>query len=228
MWKLTGKRTNRPRRSPLRSRRRLRDRNRAPIGTGSVALADLLQRRRCVLEERRAVVVENEKAEFDWSGLAEWVNRRRNPLIFGAVALVVLATIGSWLRRSTLEDSPRKVEIGRTLGLAALDEGRFDDAHKYLAKAAHAVNAPGGRVEGADEVRQGAKEAELLTSLVSETLETLLARADPADTSTWPADFDKLYKGRSIIIDATVVRVPVRTGRRVMNSTTGFWPKAPG
>jgi hypothetical protein len=141
--------------------------------------------------------------------LQEWARKRRNPLIFAAVTLVVVATIGVQLRKRWLDELPRVAEIGRTEGLAKLDMGEFTVAKTLLAEAARAVNALGGQVEGADEIRQGAIEAALLADRCSEPLREVLERAEtynPPDA--WASYFDAIYKGRSVIIQARVTSIP--------------------
>jgi hypothetical protein len=146
--------------------------------------------------------------------LSEWVRRRRNPLIFLGVVLIVLGTIGIRAWRSSRQDLPQVVENAREQGLRALDDGRFDAAHQLLSAGKRAVDALGGAVEGADEVRQGADEAAIYTSLVSEPLESILAEAaafqDPAE---WPSRFAAAYQGRSVLIGADVSAVPDGDGR---------------
>lgn len=140
--------------------------------------------------------------------LQDWVRRRRNPLIFTGVALLVVGTIGLRQWRSQLQDFPRQAEIGRTEGLQALDEGQWDKAHQLLARAKRAVDALGGKVEGAEDIRHGADEAALYANLISETLEDLLKQADPDDTSAWPREFATYYKGRAVVVQAEVTAVP--------------------
>ncbi len=144
--------------------------------------------------------------------LGEWVLRRRNPLIFTAVVLVVVCTLGLVNWRSKLDDYPRQAEIGRTQGLKALEEGRFDTAHQLLSEAKRAVNALGGNVEGADDIRHGADEAALYANLLPESLETLIEQADASESSSWPSRFEKLYKGRAYLFDSYVAAAPGENG----------------
>jgi len=137
-----------------------------------------------------------------------WGRRRRNPLIFGGVILLVFATLALRLRRDRLSDLPRIAEIGRIEGLAALDAGEFDKAKDLLTKAARAVDALGGEYESAEAIRRGAREAALFTDLVPETLEQIVEEARSGDPETWPKRFDALYKGRSIVVDARIVAAP--------------------
>lgn len=143
--------------------------------------------------------------------LVGWAKRRRNPLIFLGVILIVAGTVGYRVWRSKLQDLPRIVEIGREQGLAALDAGDFDTAHQLLSAARRAVDTLGGAVEGAAEIRQGADEAAIYTTLTPELLERILVEAS-ADQIEWSARFDTHYKGRSILLDAVVEEAPDASG----------------
>ena len=143
--------------------------------------------------------------------LADWARRRRNPLIFLGVALIVMATVGFRVWRSKFRDLPRVVEIARVQGLEALDAGDFDTAHQLLSDGKRAVDALGGAVEGAAEVRHGAEEAAIFTTLVPEPLEQILIEAS-ADAEEWSTRFSTFYKGRSLFLDCTVRAVPDATG----------------
>ena len=141
--------------------------------------------------------------------LGEWVAKRRNPLIFLAVTIVVIGTLAIRFRAKTLDELPRVAEIGRIQGLAKLDAGEFQVAKKLLDDAASAVDALGGRYEAADAIRQGAREAAIFADLASDTLEQLIekaARYQPADA--WPAHFDAIYKGQSVVFEDDVSAVP--------------------
>jgi hypothetical protein len=127
------------------------------------------------------------------------------------VALIVMATVGFRVWRSKFRDLPRVVEIARVQGLEALDAGDFDTAHQLLSDGKRAVDALGGAVEGAAEVRHGAEEAAIFTTLVPEPLEQILVEAS-ADEEEWSARFSTFYKGRSLILDCTVRAVPDATG----------------
>jgi hypothetical protein len=145
--------------------------------------------------------------------LAAWVQRRRNPLLFLGVVLLIAATVGIRQWRQHRQDLPRIAALGRVEGLAALDEGRFDKANQLLSAARRAVDALGDQVEGAAKIRQGAAEASILISLVPERLESILDEAGRYDPREWPSHFKTFYKGRSIILDAHVIAVPDASGR---------------
>ena len=140
---------------------------------------------------------------------AEWAGRNKNPLIFAAVALIVVATVAIRLRQRRLEDLPQLVEIGRIQGLTKLDEGDFPAAKQILAEAASAVKGLGGQVEGAEEILQGAREAALFADLKGESLGAIVeeaAKYNPPDA--WAAHFDAIYKGRSVIFMGEVLGLP--------------------
>ncbi len=143
--------------------------------------------------------------------LKDWVRKHRNPLIFAAVGLVVLSTIGYRVGRSRFQDLPRIAKIGSEQGLPALDAGRFDTAQELLSEASRAVDALGGQVDKAEEIRQGAREAAIFTNLSPDSLESILADAS-ADPKERESRFSTIYKGRSIIIDANIVAAPTSNG----------------
>jgi hypothetical protein len=145
--------------------------------------------------------------------LMDWVRRRRNLLLFLGVVLLIAATVGFRQWRQYRQDLPRIAALGREEGLAALDEGEFDKAYQLLSRARHAVDALGGAVEGAAQIRQGAAEAEIFVSLVSDRLETILDAAGRTDPKEWERQFATLYKGRSIIVDARIIATPETSGQ---------------
>lgn len=135
--------------------------------------------------------------------------RPRKPLmIFLAVATLVVVAVALKVRQQRLQDLPKVVEAGRTRGLEALDQGRFDEAKDLLTQAARAVEALGGEVEGADDVREGAREAAIYADLVPETLEAIIEEAATAPSDELPARFKRRYRGRSIVVDAVVKAHP--------------------
>ncbi len=139
---------------------------------------------------------------------AERITRKKNLLIFGGVALLVVATVAIRWRKGHLETLPAVVELGRTEGLGKLDLGDFHVAKQILKEAAAAVEALGGRVDGADEIRQGAKEAAIFADRVSERLEVLVEGASKAESeSDWTSRFG-IYRGQSVIIESTITAVP--------------------
>jgi hypothetical protein len=145
--------------------------------------------------------------------LADWARRHRNGLLFLAVGLLIVATIGIRQWRQHRQDLPRIAALGRVEGLSALDEGKFDKAYQLLSAALGAVDSLGDAVEGASQIRQGAGEASIFISLVPERLESILDEAGRYDPKDWPSHFSIFYKGRSIVIDAHVIAVPDDSGQ---------------
>ncbi|HEY2156611.1 MAG TPA: hypothetical protein VGH33_13350 [Isosphaeraceae bacterium] len=142
-------------------------------------------------------------------GLADWARGHKNALIFVGVIAIVAGTVTLRVRQRRIENLPQVVEIGRIKGLDALDAGDFATAKQVLAEAAKAVEGLGGDVEGADAIRQGAREAALLADFKGGGLGDLVeeaAKYNPPDA--WPAQFDAIYKGRSEVFMATVTKVP--------------------
>lgn len=140
--------------------------------------------------------------------LADRLRARRNPLIFGGVLVIVAATVGFRLWRARIADLPRVAELGRTEGLTALDEGKFERAHQILSNARRAVESLSGEVEGASAIVQGADEASVIVNLVSESLESLLDQASRAESKAWESTFNELYAGRTVILDDFIRATP--------------------
>ena len=113
---------------------------------------------------------------------------------------------------SRREDLPQVARIGATEGIPALEEGKFDKANQLLSAAREAVDSLGGAVEDADEIRHAADEAAIFVNLLSDPLESLLDEAARTSPQAWAARFDTLYKGRAVIIDATITATPETAG----------------
>ena len=154
-------------------------------------------------EARELVEISSSRSER----LKQWASEHRMPLLLVSVVLIVLSTIGYRVGRSRFQELPRIAEQGREQGLPALDTGKFDTAQQFLSEASRAVDTLGGQVEGAEEIRQGAREAAIFTNLVPDSLEAILADAS-ADPKERDSRFGTLYRGRSIIIDANIVATP--------------------
>jgi hypothetical protein len=124
------------------------------------------------------------------------------------VPVLVVATLGwrSWTAKR--QEFPLIAERGRTEGIPALDRGNFDRAYQLLSAAKTAVDALGGAVEDADEIRHAADEAALFVDLCSRLPEELLAEAGRTDPDTWASRFELLHKGRAILIDSTIEAAP--------------------
>jgi hypothetical protein len=146
---------------------------------------------------------------IDRPGLGDRLRRHRNLLIFVSVALLVAGTVAYRVRRARLQGLPLVAERGRAEGLSALDEGRFDTASQLLSEARRAVDELGDSFEGASAIRQGAREAEVIVRLAPGSLESMLDEAArSADARAWAETFDRLYKGRTVLIDAEVTAAP--------------------
>ena len=142
---------------------------------------------------------------------------RRHLVTFAALALLAITAITSRVYQQWLQGLPKVVEAGRTLGLDALDAGRFDEAKDLLAKAAYAARKLGGRVEGAEEVQQGADEAAIYADLLPETLETILDEVAGAPAEGRDALLARRYLGRSLILEGKVEADPSDAQGRVLD-----------
>ena len=136
-------------------------------------------------------------------------SRPRPLVILACVALLVLGTVAIRHWRNRRQDLPQLAIAGRTEGIPALEEGKFDKANQILSAAREAVDSLGGAVEDADKIRHAADEASIFVNLLSDPLESLLDEASrTTPPQAWATRFDSLYKGRSVIIDATITAAP--------------------
>ena len=141
-----------------------------------------------------------------WS---EWALANRNALLIVGFVLVIVGAVSVRRWRQWREELPRIAEMGRTEGFRKLDSGDFFAAKKILADAADAVDAMGGRFEGADSIRQAAREAAIFTDLLPIALEDLVEEAATVrDVSGWSAHFASMYQGRSILVETLITAVP--------------------
>jgi hypothetical protein len=182
-------------------------------------------------EQEDVETVAAEASQRSGKGLAPY----RNLLLFAGVAALVVLTIAYRTWRSNLRDLPRIAELGRTEGLSALDEGRFDAALQLLSQAKRAVDRLGDAVEGASAIRQGALEIEIISQLVPSSLEALLDKAASSAPDDWAEEFNRQYKGRSIIFDGRITKVPGSQGRgtyevdyRILRPGEGTTPRSVG
>lgn len=129
-------------------------------------------------------------------------------LIFTLVGIVVVGTVALRLWRNRLQQYPQVAELGRVEGVPALERGDFDKAYQLLSAAKNAVDALGGRVEGAEEIRWAADEAAVFINLVSESLEELLDEAARTNPQAWASRFEDYYKGGGVIFDTTIKAAP--------------------
>lgn len=182
-------------------------------------------------EQEDVETVAAEASPRGGKGLAPY----RNLLLFTGVAALVVLTIAYRTWRSNLRELPRIAELGRTEGLAALDAGRFDAALQLLSQAKRAVDRLGEGVEGASAIRQGALEIEIISQLVPSSLEALLDKAASSAPEDWADEFTRNYKGRSIIFDGRITKVPGSQGRgtyeldyRILRPGEGTTPRSVG
>jgi DNA-directed RNA polymerase subunit RPC12/RpoP len=155
---------------------------------------------------KAALATRNGEAELVFDVKPSWMRSPHRWLLM-LVPLVVIATVGLRYRQYLRQEYPLIAEKGRTEGIPALEAGEFDKANQLLSAAKSAVDALGGAVEGADEIRQAADEAAIYARLVPKDLGELLGEAG-REPDAWPSRFETLYRGRSILIDSIVVAVP--------------------
>ncbi len=142
-------------------------------------------------------------------------NGPRVGLIFFLLGLLVVSAVGWCAWQFRRDQLPQVVKRGVEEGIPALDSGEFELANQLLSAARDAVNALGGAVQDADEIRQAADEAEIFASLCPDKLEDLLAEAGRPDNQTWASKFNTLYKGRSCLFDTTVESTPAEGGYEI-------------
>ncbi len=133
-------------------------------------------------------------------------------VVLACVVLLAVCVVGwrSW--RNRREHLPQVAQLGLTEGLAALDEGNFDHAYQLLSEAKTAVDDLKGAVEGAEKIRHGADEAAIFVSLLTDPLENLLDEAARMTPQAWADKFDTYYRGRGVIISATITATPNTPG----------------
>ena len=135
--------------------------------------------------------------------------RTLNRWLLVLVPVVVIATVAWNIRQHVRQGYPLIAEKGKTEGIPALEAGEFDKAHQLLSAARSAVDALGGDVKDADDIRQAADEAAIFVNLIPVDLGELLDEAGRADTpDTWNTRFDRLYKGRWVLVSTIITAVP--------------------
>ena len=183
---------------------------RAPGGEGAAAPevsepaqpAALRKQRR---EERRPLL---EDAIAPRARPARRLTWHSPQVILAGVFLLVVGTVVLRAWRSYRRDLPQVALDGYSKGIPALKAGQFDKAHQLLSPAKDAVVALRDQVEHAGEIRAAADQAAIFVNLLSDSLESLLDEAARSTPQDWAAQFDTLYKGRSVIIDATITATP--------------------
>jgi hypothetical protein len=135
-------------------------------------------------------------------------------VVLACVAVLALGTLAWRTWRQRWENLPQVARIGATEGIAALEEGKFDHANQLLSAAREAVDALGGAVEDADKIRHAADEAAIFVNLLNDSLESLLDEAARTSTSpqAWADRFNTIYKGRAVVIEATITATPDTAG----------------
>ena len=139
----------------------------------------------------------------------------RQPLVvLTCVVVLALGTFAWRTWRQRWANLPQVARIGATEGIAALEEGNFDHANQLLSAAREAVDALGGAVEDADKIRHAADEAAIFVNLLNDSLESLLDEAARTSTSpqAWADRFNTIYKGRAVVIEATITATPDTAG----------------
>jgi DNA-directed RNA polymerase subunit RPC12/RpoP len=131
--------------------------------------------------------------------------RRYHRLIVVLIPLLVVLSVGWRYWRSKRLEYPLILERARTEGIPALEEGNFNKANQHLSAAKAAVDALGGAVDDADEIRTAAAEAAIFVDQAPVSLEEMLDQANRTDKDSWASKFSTLYKGRAIVIDSWVV-----------------------
>ena len=119
-----------------------------------------------------------------------------------------MGTVAFRTWRSYKRDSPQVAQVGFTRESPRLKAGQFDKAYQLLSAAKDAVVRLNDQVEHASEIREAADQAAIFVNLLSDSLETLLDEAAPSPPQAWANRFDDLYKGRSVIIEATITATP--------------------
>jgi hypothetical protein len=140
---------------------------------------------------------------------------RRGPrlgLIFVSLTLLILATVGWRVWKNRRAQDPLVAQQGRDEGIPALDSGDFDRAYQLLSAARSAVDALGGAVEGADEIRQAADEAAIYVNLCPDSLEDMIAEAGRMKKDDWASKFETLYKGQFYVFDSFILATPETGG----------------
>jgi hypothetical protein len=127
------------------------------------------------------------------------------------VPLLVVTTVALVYRRNLRKDYPLRVETGWNEGIPALEEGDFDKAYQLLSAARSAVDALGGAVDHAEDIRHAADEAAIFINQ-TRSLEEMLEEAGRTDPDVWASRFETLYKGHTIWFDCSIDGEPEAGG----------------
>ena len=160
--------------------------------------------------------------------MGEFLAKNRNSVLLTLVAAVVFGTVALRVYRSQWQKLPAVAELGRTEGLEALDAGEFDKANQLLSDARRAVELLGDAYQGAEAIKQGAKEAAIIAKLVPEGLEDLLEDANQSEKPDWESRFKTLYQGRTVIVEGHVATIPDGRGDGVYTLDYRILPAGEG
>ena len=135
---------------------------------------------------------------------------RRGVWIGLGVFLIISLTVFIQLRQTHREKLPQLANLGRTEGIAKLDDGKFDEAKQILTAAASAYDEMRDKTEEANIVRQAARESAIFADLASRPIEDILDSV--AAGANGHSDFVNLDQGRSLIIESRVTKTPDQGG----------------
>ena len=128
-------------------------------------------------------------------------------LIFVSVALIVVATVAYKIRWARLAELPLVADTRLDGGGAGPRRGPARRRPATPLHARDAVDTLGDRSEHATDIRQAALEVGVLTQLCPDPLSALLEQASRSEDKEWAAEFSRLYKGRTVVIDTQVTGV---------------------
>jgi hypothetical protein len=202
---------------------------------------DWSEPKRPARKRRRAAAVEEDAADHDRRpresrtppGMVEIPGRKRRfsgrslGLLGLAVITIVASTIGinAWQRYR--ERLPAEAEADRTAGIAALAEGKIDEARRRLTRAADSLKQLGVADERLTETRQIAAEVAIAVDLLQVSLPQLLDEAARLGESEWSSHFGNIYRGRSIAFDDVIEATQAEGGYRLSSRVfCGVGPEA--
>jgi hypothetical protein len=143
----------------------------------------------------------------------------RRPLLAALLTLLAAAAILTallpYLLRVTFPQPTRRTFVDyMQAGQRALAQGKFQSAARELRAAWEWQNAHRDEVSLAQrrQLTQLYRQADLLSDLLSETLEEILRHAADLipDPEEWQREFAKRYKGKAVVFDAEVRPDPAR------------------
>lgn len=128
----------------------------------------------------------------------------RIAVVVAAVGLLAVSTfaVRSWRHR--LQELPHIAETNGVEGLAALEQGRFDEARSKLSRAAAAYRDLKATDEAASTMIQFAAEAEILAGLTGDTLKEIVEEVARLGETKGQEYFASTSKDRAILVDSEV------------------------